>query len=88
MTKTSDTHQAREDQKATDPWSRFNHNKSQILRPRDLPKMLGISRTTCWRLSKDPASGFPKRIRLSSGAVGFFLHQLEDWLATRQVLED
>ncbi len=79
--------QKKELQRASDPWSRFNHCKHQIVRPRDLPSILGISRTTCWRLSKDPESGFPKRIRLTSGCVGYYLNQLLEWLETRQVLD-
>lgn len=67
----------------TDPWSRFNHNKV-IVRPRDLPRIVGLSRTSCWRLERDPNSGFPQKIRLSASACGFFLHELEAWLESRR----
>jgi len=69
-----------------DYWSRFNQNRRQILRPRDLPYATGLSRTTCWRLSKDPTSGFPKKLKLSTGAVGYFLEDIEAWLRTREVI--
>ena len=63
------------------------HNASEVVRPRNLPQVTGLSRTTCWRLLNDPASGFPQPIRLSPGAVGYFRHQLEAWLKSRQVAE-
>lgn len=55
-----------------------------IIRPRDLPQFLGISRTSCWRLSKDSLSGFPAAIRISNGTVGYFRHELLAWLESRQ----
>lgn len=66
-----------------------HHNLQEVIRPRDLPSVTGLSRTTCWRLSKDPSSGFPKKIRLSAGAVGYLRKQIEAWLLSRQnVVED
>ncbi|OGU05528.1 MAG: hypothetical protein A2075_23845 [Geobacteraceae bacterium GWC2_58_44] len=56
----------------------------EIIRPRDLPLICGLSRTTCWRLSKDPMSGFPPKIRLSAGAVGFSRESIEIWLKSRE----
>ncbi|WP_223921757.1 AlpA family transcriptional regulator [Geobacter sp. AOG2] len=56
----------------------------EIIRPRDLPLVLGISRTQCWRLAKDPTSGFPPKIRMSSGAIGFSRQLLEAWRQSRQ----
>lgn len=56
----------------------------EIIRPRDLPVVTGLSRTQCWRLSRDPTSGFPPKIRLSSGAVGYSRELLEKWLKTRE----
>lgn len=56
----------------------------EVIRPRDLPQVCGLSRTTCWRLSKDPASGFPPKIRLSSGAVGYSKISILRWLQARE----
>lgn len=56
----------------------------EVIRPRDLPLICGLSRTTCWRLSKDPTSGFPPKIRLSAGAVGFSRESIENWLKSRE----
>lgn len=63
---------------------RRDTSHDNIIRPRDLPQFLGISRTSCWRLSKDPLSGFPVGIRISNGTVGYFRHELLAWLESRQ----
>jgi predicted DNA-binding transcriptional regulator AlpA len=60
------------------------HNLPEVIRPRDLPLATGLSRTTCWRLAKDPSSGFPNKIRLSANAVGYFRHEIEAYLKSRQ----
>jgi prophage regulatory protein len=61
------------------------HN--EIIRPRDLPRETGLSRTTIWRMEK--IGDFPKRIRLSAGAVGYLRTSVEAWRANRQtVVED
>lgn len=65
---------------------RRNISDDYIIRPRDLPRILGISKTTCWRLSNDPSSGFPSKVRITCGAVGYFRHQLEAWLDSRQAV--
>lgn len=56
----------------------------ETVRPRDLPQVTGLSRTQCWRLAKDPNSGFPPKIHLSSGAVGFSRKLIEKWLESKQ----
>jgi len=53
-----------------------------ITRPRELPVITGLSKTTCWRLEK--AGDFPKRIKLSAGAVGYRTSELLTWLESRQ----
>ncbi len=65
---------------------RRDTSHDNIIRPRDLPQYLGISRTSCWRLEQDPDSGFPPKIRLAKSAVGYFRHQLEAWLESRQMV--
>lgn len=60
-----------------------NVTHCEVIRPRDLPLVTGLSRTQCWRLSRDPNSGFPAKIRLSSGAIGYSRQQIEMWLITR-----
>lgn len=59
-----------------------HHNLSEIIRPRDLPSETGLSRTTIWRLEKK--GDFPKRIRLSVGAVGYLRVAVEQWRQSRE----
>lgn len=61
--------------------------QKEILSPRELPGVTGLSRTTCWRLEKDPSSGFPKRIQLSPGRVGYRRSEIEGWLKSRNYLD-
>jgi prophage regulatory protein len=66
----------------------FNANRhlgtSNIVRPRDLPALTGLSRTTIWRLER--TGDFPKRIRLSAGAVGYKMADIQTWLDSRQIV--
>jgi prophage regulatory protein len=55
---------------------------NEIIRPRNLPSVTGLSKTTCWRLER--AGDFPKRIKLSAGAVGYKTAELLAWVASRQ----
>jgi len=56
--------------------------REEIIRPRNLPPITGLSRTTTWRLEK--IGQFPKRIKLSAGAVGYRLSEVMAWLDSRQ----
>lgn len=42
----------------------------------------GISLVTLWRLSQ--TEGFPRKIKLSTRAVGYRKSELDAWLASRQ----
>jgi len=57
-------------------------SNDQIIRPRNIPSITGLSRTTIWRLER--AGDFPKRIRLSVGACGWRLSEVMAWLENRQ----
>ncbi len=59
-------------------------SNDQIIRPRNLPAEIGISRTSIWRLER--AGDFPKRIRLSAGAVGYRRDEVQAWLDSRQTV--
>jgi prophage regulatory protein len=59
-------------------------SNDQIIRPRNLPTITGLSRTSIWRLER--AGDFPKRIRLSAGAVGYRRAEVDAWLASRVAL--
>jgi prophage regulatory protein len=41
----------------------------------------GLSRSTVWRLERHGA--FPKHRRLSSNAVGWLEHEIDEWIQTR-----
>lgn len=59
-------------------------SNDQIIRPRNLPQETGLSRTTIFRLER--AGQFPKKIRLSPGAVGYRRADVEQWLADRHAV--
>lgn len=66
------------------PRSLNPRDKSNIARPRDLPGITGLSKTTCWRLER--SGDFPKRIQLSAGAVGYRTSELLAWVESRQTV--
>lgn len=52
-----------------------------ILRPAQAAKALAISRSTFWRLQQ--SSDFPRKIQISSKAVGFYEEDILAWLEKR-----
>jgi len=60
----------------------------EIIRIHQLPQETGLSRSTCWRLEKDPSSGFPKRIKLTPNgtAVGYLKSELKKWRESRPLV--
>ena len=57
-------------------------SRDEIVRPRNLPPITGLSRSTTFRLEK--LGQFPKRVKLSAGAVGYRLSEVMAWLEARQ----
>lgn len=55
-----------------------------VVRPRELRHYAGISQTTAWRLERE--GKFPKRRRLSSGAVGWLLSEIVEWAQNRETV--
>lgn len=53
----------------------------RILRVPDVLKLIGLSRSSVWRLEK--AGLFPKRKRIGVRAVGWSLEEIQEWLASR-----
>jgi prophage regulatory protein len=51
----------------------------RILRPREVVKITGLSRTTIWRGVN--AGTFPRPVRLTSGTIGWCQADVADWLA-------
>ena len=58
----------------------------QILREPSVRQLTGLSRSTRWRLQRIGA--FPKPIRLSPGAIGYDLAEVEQWLEERRQARD
>ena len=57
--------------------------KPEVLRTGEVCEMLGLSRTTVWRLSRSPDSSFPAPIKLTDKATGYLRTEVERWLRTR-----
>mgnify|MGYP000912330146 CR=1 FL=1 len=50
----------------------------KILRPKDLAKMLSISKSTLWRLEKE--IDFPSKVGVTERCKGWYLSDIEQWL--------
>jgi prophage regulatory protein len=55
----------------------------RILRFEELRAMTGLSRTTVWRLERDPSVSFPRRVRLGANATGWIEAEVITWLESR-----
>lgn len=65
----------------TDPRKKHTLAEAEVIRPRDLSCVAGISNTTAWRLEK--TGQFPKRKKLSPGASGWMRKDITTWLESR-----
>jgi len=54
---------------------------NEIIRPRDLHKYTGLSRTTIWRLEKE--NKFVQKIFLTKYCIGYRLSDIERWIEKR-----
>jgi len=54
--------------------------EQQILREKEVIKIVGLSRTSIWR--KERLGTFPRRVKLGAGgrAIGWLRRDLENWL--------
>ncbi len=68
----------------SDQESRRDGASLLLLRPRECARVLGISTTSLWRWSRDPAMDFPTAIRLGKNSVAFDEFEVRVWLATRR----
>jgi prophage regulatory protein len=53
----------------------------QFIRSRDVVAMIGVSRTTLWRMVR--AGTFPAPIRITERSRGYLLETIEDWMRSR-----
>lgn len=56
---------------------------TEMVRPKEAARLLGISRTMLWRLSETEAN-FPKKIVFSSRCVGWRISSLLAWLEEKE----
>ena len=57
------------------------HENLQVLRRRDVERIIGLSRSTIYNLMAEDA--FPTPIRLGARAVGWLESDIRDWLSQR-----
>lgn len=53
-----------------------------ILRWPAVHEVTGLSRSTVWRLER--GGNFPKRRKITNGAVGWIRCEIENWVETRE----
>jgi prophage regulatory protein len=53
----------------------------QFIRPRQVLKMIGVSRTTLWRMVQ--AGTFPRPVRITERNRGYLLEAVEAWMKAR-----
>jgi len=56
----------------------------RIIRCKEVCEMIGLSRTTLWRM--ESYKSFPARVSLGKGSVGWRLSDVEKWIKTREQL--
>ena len=59
---------------------------NNIIRPRDVFKKVGLSRSTIWRMERQ--GHFPRRVSLGAHAVGYIESEIDEWVATRPTMID
>lgn len=57
----------------------------RYLRWPEVKQRTGLSRSTVWRLELE--GGFPRRVQLSRGTIGWAETDVEDWLRNRHQLQ-
>jgi prophage regulatory protein len=53
----------------------------RFVRTKDVTRMIGVSRTTLWRMVR--AGTFPRPVRIATRATGHVLEEVEAWMADR-----
>jgi prophage regulatory protein len=53
----------------------------KFIRPRQVVEMIGVSRSTLWRMVQ--AGTFPPPVRITERNCGFLLETVESWMKTR-----
>lgn len=59
-----------------------SHSQDRILRANEVQKIVGLSRSTIWRLERK--NDFPARVPLGVGSIGWLKSDIEAWLKNRK----
>lgn len=71
----------------TDQTQNTNHSKpKRVWRLRKVMDETGLSKSSVYRLSGDEDSDFPRKVRLSAAAVGWFEGEMLAWLDSRKAV--
>jgi prophage regulatory protein len=57
------------------------HRTSRIIRKPALAERIGVHHMTIWRWCK--SGTFPKPVRLGANSIGWYEHEIEEWLNNR-----
>jgi len=57
-----------------------NEVRKMLIRISELEVLLGVSRSTIWRLRQQPHLGFPDPICIGSRLVGWKINDIEEWI--------
>ena len=60
---------------------RSDSSQDRILRAQEVQQLVGLSRTTVWRLERK--GQFPNRLPLGTGSVGWLKSDIESWIQNR-----
>ena len=55
----------------------------EVIRPKELSKMLSISQPTLWRMEK--RGELPKKVQISERTVGWLKSDIQDWLESKKI---
>jgi len=55
----------------------------EIIRPKELSKLLSVSKPTLWRMEQ--RGDLPKRVSISERAVGWLKSDIEEWLESKKI---
>ena len=53
----------------------------RFIRPTEVLRMIGVSRTTLWRMVQ--AGAFPRPVRITDRSRGYLLEDVEAWMKAR-----
>ncbi|KZY86755.1 hypothetical protein A3743_16300 [Oleiphilus sp. HI0072] len=55
---------------------------TQILRKKQAAQKIQVSLPTLWRLDQTP--DFPRKVKIGARGVGYFEHEIDEWLKSQQ----